>query len=352
VTRALIIFVADFNSIVYSACEMKYLSLPKSFPDEPAPLLPFFLAMEEYAARIVDDDGLFFMWQVDPTVIFGRNQVVENEVNIDYCRQHGIKMFRRKSGGGCVYADRGNIMFSCIQRSSDVTTTFAAYTSAVSAMLCRLGLNAEATGRNDILIDGLKVSGNAFYHLPHRSIVHGTMLFTTDNANMLQAITPSIEKLQSKGVASVRKHVTTLSEHLSIGIEEFKDFARASLTDDEVVLSDDAIKEIRVIEQTYLSPDFIFGRHRQSSFTQKERIENVGEITASVTTNRGLLTDIDLSGDFFLLSDLESCLFAPLRGVAYDEPSLREAIAKIGAGNVILNLTDKQLLNLIYPKQQ
>ncbi|MBR4722811.1 MAG: hypothetical protein IK053_07145, partial [Muribaculaceae bacterium] len=89
---------------------MKYLSLPKSFPVEPAPLLPFFLAMEEYAAQIVDDDGLFFMWQVDPTVIFGRNQVVENEVNINYCRQHGIKMFRRKSGGGCVYADRGNIM--------------------------------------------------------------------------------------------------------------------------------------------------------------------------------------------------------------------------------------------------
>ena len=331
---------------------MKYLSLPKSFPVEPAPLLPFFLAMEEYAARIVDDDGLFFMWQVDPTVIFGRNQVIENEVNIDYCRQHGIKMFRRKSGGGCVYADRGNIMFSCIQRSTDVTTTFAAYTSAVAEMLRGLGLDAEATGRNDILVDGLKVSGNAFYHLPNRSIVHGTMLFTTDNANMLQAITPSVAKLQSKGVASVRNHVTTLSEHLSMGIEEFKDFARANLTDGEIVLSDDAIKEIRAIEQTYLSPDFIFGKRRQATFTRKKRIENVGEIAANVTTNRGLLTDIDLSGDFFLLSDLESCLFAPLRGVAYDEPSLRKAIAEIGAGNAILNLTDEELLNLIYPTQQ
>ena len=239
-------------------------------------------------------------------------------------------------------------MFSCIRRSSDVTTTFAAYTSAVAEMLRGLGLDAEATGRNDILVDGLKVSGNAFYHLPNRSIVHGTMLFTTDNANMLQAITPSIEKLQSKGVASVRNRVTTLSEHLSIGIEEFKDFARANLTDGEIVLSEDSVDEIRNIERTYYSPDFIFGRHR-STFTRKARIDNVGDIAVNVATKGGRLTDIDLSGDFFLLSDLESCLFAPLRGVAYDETSLRKAIAEIGAEKVVHNLTDEQLLNLIYP---
>ena len=140
--------------------------------------------MEEYAARIIGDDDIFFMWQVNPTVIFGRNQLIENEVNIPYCREHGIATYRRKSGGGCVFADMSNIMMSYITRSDNVEFTYRRYTHAVVDVLRKLGLNASDNGRNDILIDGLKVSGNAFYHLPGRSIVHGTMLFDTDMAHM------------------------------------------------------------------------------------------------------------------------------------------------------------------------
>ena len=112
---------------------MKYLSLP----DNATRILPFYLAMEEYAARILGEEDIFFMWQVDPTVIFGRNQLIASEVNVDYCKEHGIAFYRRRSGGGCVYADQDNIMFSYITRSDEVQTTFSAYTTAVASMLHR-----------------------------------------------------------------------------------------------------------------------------------------------------------------------------------------------------------------------
>ncbi len=159
-----------------------------------------------------------------PTVIFGRNQNIEAEVDIDYCRRNGIGFYRRKSGGGCVYADMDNIMMSYITASGDdVQTIFSRYTSMIAGMLSSLGLEASATGRNDVYIGTRKVSGNAFYRLPGRSIVHGTMLFSTDMGHMLRAITPSRSKMESKQVQSVAAHVTTISEHLpELNIDDFE----------------------------------------------------------------------------------------------------------------------------------
>ncbi len=133
-------------------------------------------------------------------MIFGRNPLIENEVNLPYCREHGISTYRRKNGGGCVFADMSNIMMSYITCSDNVEHTFARYTSAIVEVLKKLGLNASDNSRNDILIDGRKVSGHAFYHLPGRSIVHGTMLFDTDMSHMQGAIHDVGGKLQSKGV--------------------------------------------------------------------------------------------------------------------------------------------------------
>lgn len=146
--------------------------------------------MEEFVARNINTaDDCFFMWQVEPSVIFGRNQLIENEVNIEYCRQNDIKTYRRKSGGGCVYADMNNIMFSYITQSENVSLTFDRYINMVAEMLRSLHIPAEATGRNDIMIHGRKVSGNAFYHIPHHSIVHGTMLYDTNMQNMVATLT-------------------------------------------------------------------------------------------------------------------------------------------------------------------
>lgn len=310
-------------------------------------ILPFYLAMEEYAARIIENDDIFFMWQVHPTVIFGRNQLINNEVNLPYCKEHGIATYRRKSGGGCVFADMSNIMMSYITCSDNVENTFSRYTNAMVKVLKKLGLNASDNGRNDILIDGLKVSGNAFYHLPGRSIVHGTMLFDTDMAHMQGAITPSVEKLASKGVKSVRSRITTLSEHLNgkMDIPQFKDFVKSELCDGEILLTDADVKEIEQLMQSYLTPEFIYGNNPRCSKTIHSRIDGVGEFQISIELDHNLIKDINIAGDFFVIGSIDDSIIARLKGVAYTPEAISEALKDLDASKVIANLTTQQLIN-------
>ena len=193
---------------------MKHVILP----DDIRRSLAFYLAMEEFVAREIEGEA-FFVWRVEPTVIFGRNQVLENEVNLEYCREHGVDIVRRKSGGGCVYSDLGNIMVSYISRRGDVSEVFDRYMTALTEALRALGVPAEKSGRNDILVEGRKVSGNAFHQLPDRSIVHGTLLYSTDLEALTEAIRPPVEKLQRHGVESVRQRVMNLSEYVALMTE-------------------------------------------------------------------------------------------------------------------------------------
>ena len=166
---------------------MQKIILPEQTPQR----LPYYLAAEEWIARHMPSGEYFFAWQVAPTVICGRNQDVPAEVDIDFCRREGIQLYRRKSGGGAVFADRNNIMFSYIAPASAVQTAFHDYTSRVASALRLLGLDAEASGRNDITVEGRKVAGNAYWQCAGRSIVHGTMLYDTDTRLMAGALTPS-----------------------------------------------------------------------------------------------------------------------------------------------------------------
>jgi lipoate-protein ligase A len=329
---------------INSFIRMKYLNLP----DATVKILPFYLSMEEYAARIINDDDIFFMWQVEPTVIFGRNQLIENEVNLEYCRQHNIQTYRRKSGGGCVYADMSNIMFSYITISDDVATTFSRYTSAVVKMLRSLGLNATDNGRNDIMIDRLKVSGNAFYHLPSRSIVHGTMLFDTDMTNMLNAITPSSQKLASKGVKSVHNHITTLSQYLTMSIEDFKKYVRTTMCDGEITLGSDDVKEIEEISKSYLTQEFIYGNNPRCNMTRKDRIDGVGEFEISIELNRNVIKNINIAGDYFLLGDIDGQIIDRLKGVNFTREAVSDALKGVDVANIIMNLKTNQLINLLF----
>lgn len=120
---------------------MIYVTLPTTTEEK---RLTYYLAMEEYVARHMDSDDYFFMWQVTPTVIFGRNQLIQSEVNLEYCRTHGINTFRRKSGGGCVYADKSNIMFSYITHDENVNLTFSKYIGMVVDMLRKLGVLSDS----------------------------------------------------------------------------------------------------------------------------------------------------------------------------------------------------------------
>ncbi len=217
--------------------------------------LAFYLAMEEFVAKELDDEALF-VWRVNPTVIIGRNQDLEAEVNLDYCRGHGVEVIRRKSGGGCVYADKENIMISYVSRRGDVSEVFGRYLDALTQCLRSIGLDAEKSGRNDILVDGRKVSGNAFHMLPDRSIVHGTLLYSTDFDALETAIRPPVEKLERHGVASVRQRVTNLSDHLDpsvIGsVEQLENYIVGYFTDENICLSPVQISQIDEMAEEYI----------------------------------------------------------------------------------------------------
>lgn len=234
---------------------MKYIALPI----RETRCLSFYLAMEEYVARqFQEEDDYFFMWQVEPSVIFGRNQVLENEVNVPYCREHGIKLYRRKSGGGCVYADMDNLMLSYITAEGNVNFAFNRFVNMVLLMLRKLGIAATGTSHNDIMIGDKKVCGTACYHLGGRSIVHSTMLYDTNMAHMLNAITPSQEKLQKKGIESVRQRITLLKDYTAIGsVEALKSLIRETLCVGEFLLTAKDVAAIEAIEATYLKEEFI-----------------------------------------------------------------------------------------------
>lgn len=232
---------------------MKYIALPTNENRQ----LSFYLAMEEYVARHMQEPDCFFMWQVAPTVIFGRNQVVENEVNLEYCREHDIRVVRRKSGGGCVYADMDNLMLSMVADGDNVGFTFNRFVTMIQLALHKIGVTATSTAHNDIMIGDRKVCGTAFYQLPGRSIVHSTMLYDTNMQHMLNAITPSAEKLEKKGIQSVRQRITLLKDHTPLSLNEIKQKIRDTLCDGELVLTEEQVAGIEEIEQTYLKQDFI-----------------------------------------------------------------------------------------------
>ena len=172
-----------------------------------------YLQIEQDLVREVEEPTLF-TWIVEPTVIYGRHQQAEVEVNETYCREHGIRVVQRKSGGGCVYADEGNLMISYIEPSAFSRqfseSPFARFLNSVAQILQAYGVPAVTTAHNDILVGDRKVSGWACYTAPTGTIVHGTMLYDVDLEAMRHAITPTEQKLQKHGVASVRQRVQNL----------------------------------------------------------------------------------------------------------------------------------------------
>ena len=330
--------------------DMKYVSLSDKDPiisaDNPVRRLSFYLSMEEYVARSKPATDYFFMWQVNPSVIFGRNQLIENEVNLEYCRQHNIMTYRRKSGGGCVYADLNNIMFSYITGDDSVGFTYNRYINMVVRVLRQLGVDAKASGRNDVLIGDRKVSGNAFYKIPGRSIVHGTMLYDTDMANMVGAITPSNEKLVSKGVESVRQRIALLKDYTDISIDEFKLFVKNNLCDSELRLTQSDIEAIEELERQYLSDEFIYGNNPKYTISRKCRIDGVGDFDIRIEMKNDTIADINIMGDFFLAGDMDAAIVKPLRGVKLDRQCVRTALTE-NVDSVIVGLSRPELVEMI-----
>ncbi len=226
--------------------------------------LVWFLAAENYLAT---QPGEYLMlWQSRPTVIFGLHQDMHAEVNIPWCEAHGVEMYRRKSGGGCVYSDEGNLMISYL-RKGDATKAqhiFHEYIDKLASVLQELGINAVTTANNDVLVGGKKVSGNACYIVRCATnesavIVHGTLLLCSNLDNVTAALKPPQEKLRRHAVASVRQRVTNLQDLGLNDLEQIKTAVKERLSSGTYTLTEADIRQIDIIEQSYLNPDFIAG---------------------------------------------------------------------------------------------
>ena len=278
---------------------MNYALLPNEYVGRPS----FFLAMEEYVAENVGGD-CFFTWQTQPSVVFGRNQIAEREVDTAYCRQHGIGLCRRKSGGGCIYSDTGNVMLSVVTDATEsVGMAFNRYINRLTLALRRLGIDARATGRNDILVGGRKVSGGAFYRRGNRFIIHSTLLYDTDMEQMQRSITPPADKLSGKGVESVRQRIGLLKEWYGGDTAQLRSALRAEMTDGTVRLSASDVEAIAQMEQPYLRREWTFGRNPQWTETRRVRREGIGEVEMLLTVRGDSeIKAVELRGDF--LQDL------------------------------------------------
>ena len=323
---------------------MKRIVIPPQRADIP---LPFYLSVEEWVAKNMPEGEYFFAWQVNPTVICGRHQDIPVEVNLDFAEKNGIFVCRRKSGGGSVYADRSNVMFSYITPSDAVQTTFGRYTSMIVDMLGSLGIEAESTGRNDISIHGRKVAGNAFLKLPGRSIVHGTMLYDADFETMAGVLTPSRAKTLSKGVVSVPSRVTTLREEgLAIGCADFMEYAAAFLCNDgEYCLTDADISEIHEIMKTYRwENDFIPSGGKSTPLY----IEGVGEMCIDfIEASDGRICGVNIRGDFFSIKDFGKALNDTLIGKPCRRKEIEEALISIPVETMVVGLTHEKLFTLL-----
>ncbi len=321
---------------------MKYILLPSAEKRR----LSFYLAMEEYVARHIDEPDCFFMWQVEPSVIFGRNQLIEAEVNLNFCRSHNIQTFRRKSGGGCVYADMNNVMFSYITDEQNVNFTFNRYIMMIVHMLQRLGVDARSSGRNDVMIGNRKVSGNAFYKLPHRSIVHGTMLYDTNMVNMVGAITPTDTKLLSKGIQSVRQRVALLKDYITLTLPEFMQFVHDTLCEEDLMLTEDDVRAIEELEQGYLSLSFIYGNNPKYTLIKHRYIKQVGDLEARIELKNNIIRSINLIGDYFLIGELDSQLLDKLKGLPLERAAISRALPD-RIDDIIRNLYKEDFIDLL-----
>ena len=328
---------------------MKYILLPK--PDT-IHQLPFYFAVEEYVARHYTDDDYFIGWRVNPTVMLGRNQLIDNEVNTDYCKEHKIDIFRRKSGGGCIYADKGCIQFSYISRAVNANEAFAAYMQRMADLLKGLKIDAQLSGRNDILIDGTKVSGCAFYQLSNRSVLHNSLLFDTQLDHLSNALTPAKEKLQSKGVVSVRQRVTNVATYTQLDILAFMDYVRQEMCGTEVLeLTEEDMKEVAEIEKELASDDFVYGKNPKYSLIRKHRFEGVGTLEAHIELKNNIIGSINIVGDYFLLGDIDHDFLSLLKGCEFTREAVEERLEDIDLSTIIRGLKLRQFLRLLFGRE-
>jgi lipoate---protein ligase len=285
----------------------------------------FYFALEEYILTklLKDDETYFFTWEIHGVVV-GKNQLIENEVNMNFLREHNIDIYRRPTGGGCVYADHRNTMFSIVTKKVNKEFTFKTYLSKIIDAMAKLGVEIEFSGRNDLLYEGKKISGNAFLQNKYGMLMHGTFLYDCDLETMVRAITPSDEKLVSKGINSVRSRVTNLKPYLNgMTQEELIRHFEKTMTNQVHELSFEEVLYINQLAKKYQSKDWIFQKQPPHTKILKKRISG-GLVEVQLDIREGIINGLSLQGDFFDKTSLE-----PFEKAFIGQPYTHETIKRI-----------------------
>ena len=192
---------------------------------------PFFNhALEEYVLHQIEGEA-FILWRNRPSILIGRNQNAVSEIHMDYVKKHEIEVVRRLSGGGTVFCDLGNINFTFITDKHEEEAGLRKFALPVIEALRKLGIPAEFSGRNDITIEGRKISGNAQYHTKTRLLHHGTLLYSGDLSRLAGALNVKSEKFIDKGIQSVSSRVVNIADYMNDPMEvmEFKEYLRDTI---------------------------------------------------------------------------------------------------------------------------
>ncbi len=315
------------------------------------------LAIEEYLIKSVAPKEEILMFYINkPSIIIGRNQNTIQEINVDYVQEHDIIVVRRLSGGGAVYHDLGNLNFSFIAPNSPGNFhNFRKFTQPVIKVLMKMGVPAELSGRNDILADGKKISGNAQYVSGPRMVSHGTLLWNTDLSVVGEALRVKQAKIESKGIKSVRSRVANITEFLPEDPPDIMTFRQMIIDGvhsenplEEYVLTETDWENIHQLSQErYQTWEWNFGKSPAFGI-QREIRYGGGSVEAWLDVSRGgVIEQVKFYGDFFGQRDVAE-LEQALAGCRYEPSAILERLGDLDINDYFVNLTTTGLLDLLY----
>ncbi|HEX7976309.1 MAG TPA: lipoate--protein ligase [Anaerolineales bacterium] len=313
------------------------------------------LAAEEYLLRqVMPGEDILLFYINEPSIIIGRNQNTLEEINQSYVEAHQIHVVRRLSGGGAVYHDLGNLNFSFISPNTpENVLNFQKFTAPVIRCLRDMGVAAELSGRNDIVVDGRKISGNAQYIAGKRMVSHGTLLFDSDLSRVSEALNVKQSKIASKGIKSVRSRVANISEFLvePMDIKAFRTRLLYSLFEsgrmqEYRLTGSDWQAILTLADERYRRWDWNYGRSPDFNVQKTQRFPG-GEIEARIDVQAGFIQQVKFYGDFFGQGDLSE-LEAKLAGARYTSGDLAAALKDMDVSLYFSGLSNQELLDLLY----
>lgn len=315
------------------------------------------LAIEEYALKHLDVENTYLLFYInEPSIIIGKHQNTVEEIHVDYVRENGIHVVRRLSGGGAVYHDLGNLNFSFITKDDGKSfANFRKFTDPVIRALRELGLNAELSGRNDILIEGKKISGNAQFSSRGRMFSHGTLMFDVNLDRVEKALQVKKDKIESKGIKSVRSRVANITDFLKqpMSILEFSSYLLKHIFAGQVpvpeyILSEADWQEIhKISKERYQNWDWNFGESPEFNVMRSKRF-SIGSIDVRLDVGeKGIIKNCKIYGDFFGVGDVAD-IENRLIGRRYDRDDIEAALSDIEVKHYFGEITKEEFIDLIY----